>query len=593
MLSYYASAQKAATPPAFGTITIPQKTSTPPMLGLPAPSSSALSSKSAFPLSLPSSQNLFIENKGQWDAEARFLARLRGMTVWITDKGLVYDVYQQDEGGQTKAQETSSDELSSLIPSPPSLLHGHVVKMNFLGRKPSSRAKGIDKQAPYFNYFLGNDRTKWASNVPSFAETRIEGLYEGISARVYFDSGQVRYDMILEPGADASQIALEFEGADDVFTNRHGELVLKTSVGELLHGKLYAYQVKNGRRVQISCRFTTKGTQQVAFALGEYDPALPLVIDPLVWGTYFGGSGNDNLQQIAFDPLGNIVATGIAANATLPAATAGAYDNSFNGGQDMFVAKFSADGRNLLYMSYLGGTANDIATALAVAPNGNIIVGGYTLSANFPTQDAFDATYNGLNDMTVTSLNGTGTNLVYSTYLGTIGGDEVSGIAVDNSGIIYVSGTSDGGGFPTTLNSYQTAAGGNNDVVLLKINPAISGVGSLLYSTYLGGINSETSSGIGIDAAGMIYFWGNADDPGLVCTPNAFDATFSNNDAFVGKLNPASGGVTDMLYLSYFGGTGLDRDVTDSVDENGQIYIVGLVPNDFSFSNVIFQNPSF
>ena len=145
---------------------------------------------------------VFIENKGQWDKEARYLARLGGMDAWITDKGLVYDVHKKHGSGNRKR------EASAPLAQADTLLRGHVVKMNFAGSKQTSHARGMEKQTPYFNYFIGNDRSKWASNVPSYAEVRLDNLYDGISARVYFDSGQVRYDMILAPGADASQIAL-------------------------------------------------------------------------------------------------------------------------------------------------------------------------------------------------------------------------------------------------------------------------------------------------------------------------------------------------------------------------------------------------
>lgn len=537
---------------------------------------------------------VFIENKGQWDKDARYLARLGGMNVWITDKGFVYDVHTNHENSNHKRAASAAPVLADTPP-----LQGHVVKMNFAGSKQTSHARGIEKQTPYFNYFIGNDRSKWASNVPSYAEVRLDNLYDGISARVYFDGAQVRYDMILSPGADASQIALEFDGADDVRVNNTGDLVLQTSVGELLHGKLYAYQMKNGRREQIPCRFTTKSihnsqpkTQNFSFALGAYDPTLPLVIDPLVWGTYIGGTGSDDIRKIAFAANGDIIATGITGNATFPASVSGVYDATFNGGSDMFVGKFSGDGRSLRFATYFGGTGNDTPTALCVDASGNIYIGGFTLSTDFPTFYEYDATYNLLNDMTIVKLNSSGSSLDYATYLGTAGDDQVTGIAVDNSGNIYCSGTSNGAGFPTTLNSYQTTAGGGDDVILLKINPAISGIGSLAYSTYLGGINNEVCSGIGVDANGIIYFWGEADNPGLACTPNAYDAVFSNDDAFVGRLNPLSGGNADMLYLSYLGGTGLDRDITGALDENGQIYIVGKTHGGISGTSTAYLRSS-
>lgn len=504
----------------------------------------------------------FIENKGQWSSEVRYMTRLHGMNVWLTDGGFVYDFHRRNED---------------------SSVSGHIVRMKFAGGteyggKRHIPSHGEEKQTAYYNYFLGNDRSKWASNVPLYGAVRLEEVYPGIAARAYFEEGQMRYDMIVAPHADASKIALEFDGADGLRVNGDGDLVLQTSVGDVVQGKLYAYQVRNGRRVQVACRFSAK-QQKVSFALGKYDPALPLVIDPLVWGTYLGGTGNDDIRKIAFAADGDIIATGIAGNATFPASVSGVYDAMFNGGSDMFVGKLSGDGRSLRFATYIGGSGNDTPTALCLDASGNIYIGGITLSADFPTMNPFDATYNLLNDMTIVKLNPSGSSLDYGTYLGAAGSDEVNGMAVDNNGIIYIGGTSDGGGFPTTPTAnppiaYQPLAGGNNDIVLAKIDPNL-GAGSLLYSTYVGGSNSEVCGGVGTDGTGAIFFWGEATGAGLVCTANAYDGTYNNLDAIVGKLAPAGNGTADMLYLSYFGGTGLDRYVKGTVDANGTIYIIG------------------
>ncbi|MCU0424023.1 MAG: IPT/TIG domain-containing protein [Candidatus Kapabacteria bacterium] len=535
----------------------------------------------------PPQQNLFIENKGQWDAEARFLARLRGMNVWITDKGLVYDVFQgqRDEGkGQMEKDHRASAPLSP-IPSPSAPLQGHVVKMNFLGSKQASRAEGMEKQTPYFNYFLGNDKSKWASNVPSFSETRIHGLYEGISARVYFDSGQVRYDMIVEPGADASQIALEFEGADDVFTNRHGELVLKTSVGELLHGKLYAYQVKNGRRVQISCRFTANNRQNITFALGEYDPALPLVIDPLVWSTYFGGAGAETPLAVQIDAQQRpIIAGTILTTSNGFPFTVGAYNiTQTPSSTHLFISKFTADVSSLVFSTFFGGTTpfseNQIGAlggavsggGLAIDATGNILVAGSTNdNTNFPIQSAFQSVYGGGTFDAFVAKFSEGGSLLYSTYIGSSSDSESALVAADNQGNAYLAVRHNNSSDVPNAYSPTVIVGGTGTGRVTVVR--LSSLGVVNY-TLRAQSNSFNPQDICVDRNGFVYIVGQA-FAGYPVTPTRY-SSYVDGDVFLMKINPVGAGVSDMVYSTYIGTMGGEYHIAVDVDDNGRCYIAG------------------
>ncbi len=523
---------------------------------------------------------VFIENKGQWDKEARYLARLGGMDAWITDKGLVYDVHKKHGSGNRKR------EASAPLAQADTLLRGHVVKMNFAGSKQTSHARGMEKQTPYFNYFIGNDRSKWASNVPSYAEVRLDNLYDGISARVYFDSGQVRYDMILAPGADASQIALEFDGADDMQVNSAGDLVLQTSVGELLHGKLYAYQMKNGRREQIPCRFTAKNarnsqsqTQNVSFALGAYDPTLPLVIDPLVWGTFLGGTLADAFEMMRPSGVGNsIVGVGYTSSANFPkVAGAAVHDNTINGARDIVAAGLSTDGR-LIFATYIGGSGNDDGRGLVCDASGNINIVGSSASADFPTAGAYQSTNAGSIDAVVLRLNSSGASLPYSSYVGGTGDDEFMYVDVDASGNICAGGNSLSGDYPTSIGAYTTAYNSAQEVVVSKIDPNVAGVSGLLYSTYIAGANDQEIASLKVGRTGRIYAVVNTTGAlSLGATANAYDASYNNYDNVIAKINPVGSGASDMEYLSYFGSTGLERYAKDCfIDADGLVVITGI-----------------
>jgi hypothetical protein len=162
---------------------------------------------------------------------------------------------------------------------------GHVVRMNFEGAGSSAAAQGTGKLAGTYNYYNGNDRSAWATNVPRYSAARINHLYDGIDAALYFDNGSPRYDLLLAPNADPASIRMGYDGASSLSVSRSGELVIGTSLGEVKQQGLFAYQMVDGRKVQVRCSFTMLADNQVGFAVGSYDHALPLVIDPLIYSS--------------------------------------------------------------------------------------------------------------------------------------------------------------------------------------------------------------------------------------------------------------------------------------------------------------------
>ncbi|MBL7993689.1 MAG: hypothetical protein JNN25_19785, partial [Candidatus Kapabacteria bacterium] len=451
---------------------------------------------------------VFIENKGQWASEVRYMTRLRGMNVWLTDGGFVYDFHRRNED---------------------SSLSGHVVRMKFAGGteyggKRHIPSHGEDKQTAYYNYFLGNDRSKWASNVPLYGSVRLEEVYPGIAARAYFEDGQMRYDMIVAPNADASKIALEFDGADGVWVNHDGDLVLQTSVGDVVQGKLYAYQVRNGRREQVACRFSAK-QQHISFALGNYDSALPLVIDPLVWSTYFGGAGSDYVSDIVLDGSNNPVIAGyFFVNSTGFPTTTGAYNTTQTGNSCSFISKLSANGSSPIFSTFYGGTTvgstNRIGAGLtgfgpftgglAIDPTGNIYISGSTDDAtNFPLVNAYQNTYaGGTYDGFAAKFDFTGTTPIYSTYLGGIGPDYAAYIAADNAGNAYVGAYA--GGSPTIPAGYtpdvNLNGGGFVGTTVIRLNPT----GTVNYVLRNGATGGSDVQNIRVDASGFVYVTGQA-----------------------------------------------------------------------------------
>jgi hypothetical protein len=293
-------------------------------------------------------------------------------------------------------------------------------------------------------------------------------------------------------------------------------------------------------------------------------------------------------------------------------------DGSIAGDYDVFVSKLSADGSQLLYSTFLGGSyqnstwgGGEIGYAIAVDESGSAYVTGSTRSADFPTTpNAFDPTYNGDNpcigydppvacmDAFVAKLSISGT-LAYGTYLGgshfTIpgsgpsGGDDVGrGIAVHN-GIIYVTGWTQSEDFPTTQGAYKryyadVDVGLNSDAFVVKLNPAGQGAADLLYGTYVGRGCVERGYGIAVDNAGLVYVVGYAEgdifpvNSDFPTSPGAFDRNLPERDwdALIFKLNPASQGEADLMYATFLGAdSSLETGHSIAVDGTGAIYVTG------------------
>jgi hypothetical protein len=268
----------------------------------------------------------------------------------------------------------------------------------------------------------------------------------------------------------------------------------------------------------------------------------------LAFSTYLGGSQRDGGEGIALDLVGNVHVTGSTESGDFPT-TAGASNTTFNGVDDAFVARLNAAGSGLVYSTYLGGSSNDEGSAIAVDAAGNAFVSGSTRSSDFPTTaGALDTSFNFGIDVFVTKLNATGSGLVYSTYLGGSQVDEGFGIAVDVAGNADVTGDTASPEFPTTQGAFTASHSdpGDFDAFVTKLNAAGSG---LIYSTYLGGSNSEVGFGIAADAAGNAYVTGVTYSTDFPTRAGALDTSFNGgaSDGFATKLDMIGTAATVVL----------------------------------------------
>jgi Big-like domain-containing protein/beta-propeller repeat-containing protein len=294
----------------------------------------------------------------------------------------------------------------------------------------------------------------------------------------------------------------------------------------------------------------------------------------MVYSTFLGGSDYDFGQSIAVDSAGNAYVTGLTYSSDFPI-TAGAFQSVCNGGSgcgtygDAFVTKINASGSDLMYSTYLGGTALDQGDGIAVDSAGNAYVTGGTQSTDFPTMNPLQPANAGGFDAFVAKLTPTGSALVYSTYLGGSGNDLGFGIAVDSADNAYVTGYTASTNFPTANPLQPSYGGGPSDAFVAKVTPTGS---ALVYSTYLGGSINDEGFGIAVDSVGNAYVTGYTTSTNFP-TVNPLQPTYGGDyDAFVSEIN-AAGSV--LVYSTYLGGSSQDYGRSITVDSAGNAYVTG------------------
>ncbi len=510
----------------------------------------------------------FEANKGQTDSRVNFLARGAGYSAFLTPNSAVLSLKQGDGG--------------------------NVVTMNLVGASPTSRPAGLDRSAGVSNYFIGNDPSKWHTNIANYAEVAYSGVYHGINLVYHGNQQQLEYEFVVDPGASPGTIRLVFGGEQSKSIDAEGNLVLHTSAGEVVEHVPVAYQTKSGVRHSVYSRFVIGRGGQVGFQVGHYDHSKTLVIDPVLslsYSTYLGGGGTDNGTAIVVDSSGNAYVTGATQSTNFP--THKPVQGRNKGGSDVFVTKFNSTGSALVYSTYLGGSGYDIAKGIAVDSSGDAFVAGTTQSYVFPTVNAFQPRYAGGGDAFLTKLNPAGSALLYSTYIG--GTDNQTfgnGLTVDGSGNAYVTGYTNSGGFPTTAGAYQTTLSGAQNAFVAKINPSLAGAASLIYSTYIGGNSTDSAHGIAVDGSGNAYVTGDTSSTSFPTTAGAYQTTFDGNQgvAFLTKLN-ATGSA--LVYSTFLGSTlypwSSAGDTAIVVDGQGDAYVTGVTESDFPTTTGAFQ----
>ncbi len=565
----------------------------------------------------------FEVNQGQAEGAVKFLARGRGYSLSLTPSEAVLNLYKPLSESPRQAG------TSAVIPPPTA-----VVRMQLVGSSPASEIAGEQPLPGKSHYLIGRDPGKWRTNIPHYGRVRYRSVYPGIDLVYHGQQEQLEYDFVVAPGADPRQIRLDMQGAEKLYLDPAGNLVIRVPGAEVIQQAPKVYQQVGDKRQAIPGRYVL-ANNQIGFEVGTYEATRPLVIDPVmcaapgegessraiavdpegqiyttglvggqvfvtklakdrrtvVYHCVFSGSGTQESTAIAVDPKGRAYVTGWTNSPDFPISE-NAWQETLAGDNDAFIMKLRADG-TVKYSTYLGGGDSDIATGIAVL-NGKAYVAGQTLSTNFPMEKPLQGSGGGGNDAFVTKLAKNGQRLVYSTYLGGGDSDIARSIAVRN-GKAYVAGQTLSTNFPK---ANPLKRGEGNDAFVTKL--AKKGR-RLAYSTYVGGGGSDIARGIAVDQDGQAYVTGATDStnfprvkplqPGTGGGPAQLSAStdfFTANqlqgtrggglelsggtDAFVTKL--AKDG-QDFVYSTYLGGSGDDSGQGIDVDPEGQTYLIG------------------
>ncbi|PHR46348.1 MAG: hypothetical protein COA32_10865 [Fluviicola sp.] len=561
-------------------------------------------------LLLGQEENWMHPNEGQWDekilykvelVQGEFLIEKDKFTYALHNFSDVYNHAHEDDGSHHEEEE----------------LKMHTVQSIFKHSSWGGELREERTSDFYRNYFIGSDSTKWAKKVHSIQLLRMIDFYPGIDLIIETKPESIKYSFDVSPGADPSVIKIEHIGASKV-SLENDQLNIHTRFGPIVEKNLKVWnQSEEGRISHVGASFKLDSSM-VTFELGEsYDSSERLIIDPELTFSTFTGSSADNWGFTAApDNNTNLFAGGIVFGTGYPIST-GAYDNTYNGGEgslafDIGISKFSADGANLLYSTYVGGTKNETPNSIVTNAQNELFVLGVSSSQDFPiTAGAYQVvhaggtttTQNSLTfagtDIVVFKLSNDGTSLIASTFIGGTGndglnlsnlsynyGDQFRGeIIVDNNGDVLLASSSRSGNFPTP-NGFDNAIGGSQDAVVSKLSPDLT---NLIWSTYLGGSDDDTGFALQVSSTNNVYVTGGTASSNMNLSNGHVSSYFGGRDGYLIQLD---GTTSAPISGTYIGTSSYDQSYFVQLDLDDNVYVFGQSSGNMTISPGVYNNPN-
>ena len=404
-------------------------------------------------------------------------------------------------------------------------------------------------------------------DVANFARVHFQEVYQGIDIDYYGTNGRLEFDLTVRPGVDVSQVKIAV-GGGDLSLDASGGIIIGSDDGSIILQRPASYQLVDGLKRQVESAFTLNSAKEIGIVVGAYDRAKPLIVDPVVtYASYLGGKGLDVGTAIAVDSAGNMYIAGSSGSPDFP--LAGAYDrNLAKGDTDVFVTKLNPQGTALVYSTYLGGgTGSERATGIAVDKSGNVYVTGNTSGGDFPTTSGAYQSGVAGGGAFVAKLGPSGNTLVYSTYIRSA---TANAIAVDADGNAYITGGALSG-FATTPGALQPATGstGGTNAFVLKLNATGT---AAMYATFLGGSGNDIGNAVAVDGAGNAHVGGGTTSPNFPSVAALQPTAGGARDGFIAKLNSSG---SALRFATYLGGNLDDAVNALALDSAGNIYAAG------------------
>lgn len=576
----------------------------------------------------------FIENNGQWEDNVLFKTKFQGGNLWIEQGKMMFHLQDFSRLQAFHANPTDGEDVLSFNQT---LLH-----LNFPGANKVTSIKKDHKSRVYYNYFIGNKESEWASEVYGYGEATLENFYDGIDLKLIEQQEELKYEFHVAAGVNPSVISLDYAGHKSIKIEKDGDLIITTELGDVIEKKPYAYQILNGKIIEVDCEFVLNG-ERVEFMLGDFSEFAPLIIDPvLVFATY-SGSVTDNFGMTAtygYDataysagtvygnayPTPDPLAYNVTSNMTVP--NVGVITT------DAFISKYSADGTTMIWTTFVGGGddvhGTETSNSLICDKFNNIYLYGVTSSDDFPIQGGYQSTFgggttlainfNGTNfhndgtDIFIVKFSSNGQNLLGSTYMGgalndgvnykissgvynnvtaydsltTNYGDQYRGeIMLDSLGNCLVASCSRSTNFPV-LNAFQPLNAGKQDGVIFKLSADLS---ALQWSSYYGGSENDACYSVKIDSSYNIVFAGGTCSSNLPGMGSGWQASYNGGktDGFVAKLNQTG---TVLTNGSYLGTANYDQAFFVEIDRNDNVFVLGQsTGGTFPVINTGYVNP--
>lgn len=541
-----------------------------------------------------SSKLIYIENKGQWHSNVRYKTAIRNGAIYLENNKITVNVTENNSH-----KFDSSFDFNRIC-------KGHAYNIEFINSNMNTQIVAEKKFQEYFNYFLGDDPTKWQGGCNGYEDIRYKDIYPNIDLVISSKYFQPKYTFYLRAGAKVGDIQMKFNGLSGIYIDAKGDLVSTTVLGDVVDEKPITFLHQEGQISDISSNFILENNILSFQAdIKNIKENQVLEIDPqIIFSSYSGSTGDNFGASATYDNTGNLYGTGLVFATGYPT-TIGAYQTTFGGQSDVGITKFSPTGNARIYSTYIGGSSYDVPHSLVVDANNRLILLSTTSSSNFPTTvGAFRTTFSGgpalsgiasLNglgisypngaDIVITKFNPAGTGLVGSTFFGgssTDGvgistdlvknyGDGIRGeIETDTCGNIYLASLSNSNNLPTVAGGFKTTNTGGYDGILAKFNTNLT---TLLAFTYIGGSGDDAIYDLCFDNTGNIIAAGGTASSNIGATAGVVNGSYSGStDGMIVSLN---NNLTSLRFATYYGTSSYDQIYFVETDNSNQVYVLG------------------